>query len=90
MKKFIEERWYLHLIGGAVVVTPFIWLLIKFDPSFDIGKIAQVFIAGFFAYCIGFMWEWYFAAFHEAPFDYNDIWFTVLGAIIGTILLVSL
>jgi glycopeptide antibiotics resistance protein len=87
MKKFIEERWYMHLVGGAVIVTPIICLLIKFDPSFDIGKIAQVFIAGFFAYCIGFMWEWYFAAFHEAPFDYNDIWFTVLGALIGTSLL---
>jgi len=90
MNSFIKERRYLHLIGGAVVVTPLIWLLIQFDPSFDIGKIAQVFIAGFFAYCIGFMWEYYFARFHEAPFDYNDIWFTVLGAIIGTILLLSL
>jgi hypothetical protein len=87
MNKFIEERWYMHLIGGAITVTPIIGLLIKFDPSFDIGKIAQVFIAGFFAYCIGFMWEYYFAAFHEAPFDYNDIWFTVLGALIGTSLL---
>jgi len=53
MNKFIEERWYMHLIGGAITVTPIIGLLIKFDPSFDIGKIAQVFIAGFFAYCIG-------------------------------------
>jgi len=87
MKKFFKERWYIHLICGAIVVTPLIWLLIKFDPSFDIGKTAQVFIAGFFAYCIGFMWEWYFAAFHEAPFDYYDIWFTVLGALIGTSLL---
>jgi len=87
MNKFIKQRWHLHVLGGAIVVTPLIWLLIKFDPSFDIGKIAQVFIAGFFAYCIGFMWEFYFAKFHEAPFDYKDIWFTVLGAIIGTILL---
>lgn len=87
MSNFIKQRWHLHILGGAVVVTPLIWLLIKFDPSFDIGKIAQVFIAGFFAYCIGFMWEYYFAKFHEAPFDYKDIWFTVLGAIIGTILL---
>ena len=87
MNKFIKQRWHLHVLGGAIVVTPLIWLLIKFDPSFDIGKIAQVFIAGFFAYCIGFMREFYFAKFHEAPFDYKDIWFTVLGAIIGTILL---
>ena len=87
MNNFFKQRWYLHLIGGAIVVTPLIWLLITYDPSFDIGKIAQIFIAGFFAYCIGFMWEWYFAAFHEAPFDYNDIWFSVLGAIIGTALI---
>ena len=39
MKKFIEERWYMHLVGGTITVTPIIWLLIKFDPSFDIGKI---------------------------------------------------
>lgn len=87
MNNFIKQRWYLHTIGGAITVTPLIWLLIKFDLSFDIGKFWQVFIAGFFAYCIGFMWEWYFARFHEAPFDYNDIWFTVLGAIIGTTLI---
>jgi hypothetical protein len=87
MKKFIEERWHLHILGGALIVTPLIWLLIKFDTSFDIGKIAQVFIAGFFGYVIGFCWEFYFAKFHEAPFDYKDIWFTVLGALIGTILL---
>lgn len=90
MKKFIEERWYLHLIDGAITITPIIWLLIKFDPSFDIGKIAQVFIAGIFGYFIGFIWEWHYSKYHEAPFDYNDIWYTVLGAIIGTILLVSL
>ena len=35
----------------------------------------------------GFIWEYYFAKFHEAPFSYDDIWFTVLGALIGTILL---
>jgi glycopeptide antibiotics resistance protein len=87
MSNFIKQRWHFHILGGAIIVTPLIWLLIKFDPSFDIGKIAQVFIAGFFAYCIGFMWEFYFAKFHEAPFDYKDIWFTVLGAILGTILL---
>ena len=87
MKKFIKERLHLHILGGAIAVTPIIWLLIKLDPSFDIGKIAQVFIAGFFAYCIGFMWEFYFAKFHEAPFSYKDIWFTVLGAILGTAIL---
>lgn len=87
MNNFIKQRRHLHIIGGAITVTPIIWLLIKFDTSFDIGKIAQVFIAGFFAYCIGFMWEYYFAKFHEAPFSYDDIWFTVLGALIGTSLL---
>jgi hypothetical protein len=87
MNKFIEERWYMHLIGGALAVTPFIWLLIKYDPSFDIGKIGQTVIAGIFGYFIGFCWEWYFGKYHEAPFDYRDIWFTVLGAIIGTLLL---
>jgi glycopeptide antibiotics resistance protein len=87
MNNFIKQRWHLHILGGALTVTPLIWLLIKFDPSFDIGKIAQVFIAGFFGYVIGFAWEWYHGKFHESPFDYRDIWFTVLGAVIGTILL---
>jgi len=87
MNNFIKQRWHLHILGGALTVTPLIWLLIKYDESFDIGKIAQCFIAGFFAYCIGFMWELYFAKFHEAPFDYRDTGFTVLGAIIGTILI---
>ena len=87
MNNFIKQRRHLHIIGGAITVTPLIWLLIKFDPSFDIGKIAQIIIAGLFAYFIGFMWEWYYSKYHEAPFDKKDIWFTVLGALIGTILL---
>lgn len=84
---FFKERYHLHILGGFITVTPFIWLLIKFDSSFDIGKIGQSVIAGIFAYTVGFMWEWYYAKYHEAPFDYVDIFFTVLGAIIGTIIL---
>ena len=87
MYNFIKQRWHLHLLGGSIAVTPIIWLLIKFDPSFDIGKIGQVIIAGIFGYIIGFAWEWYYGKFHEVPFDKMDIYFTTLGAIIGTILL---
>lgn len=87
MNNFIKQRWHLHILGGALTVTPFILLLIKFDPSFDIGKIPQCIIAGLFGYGVGFMWEWYYSKYHEAPFDYYDIGFTVLGAIIGTLLL---
>lgn len=87
MNNFIKQRWHLHILGGALSITPFIWLLIKFDPSFDIGKIPQCIIAGLFGYGVGFMWEWYNGKYHEAPFDYYDIGFTVLGAIIGTLLL---
>ena len=87
MKKFFKERYHLHILGGFTTVTPFIWLLIKYDPSFDIGKIPQSIIAGLFGYGVGFIWEWYNSKFHEAPFDKYDIWFTVLGAIIGTLLL---
>jgi hypothetical protein len=90
MNNFIKQRWHLHLIGGSITVTPLIWLLIRFDPSFDIGKTGQIIIAGIFGYFIGFCWEWYYGKFHEAPFDYNDIWFTALGSILGTILLLSL
>jgi hypothetical protein len=90
MNKFIKQRWHLHLVGGAVVVTPLIWLLIKFDDSFNIGRIGHTIIAGIFGYFIGFCWEWYFGKYHEAPFDKIDIYFTSLGAIIGTILLLSL
>lgn len=90
LTNFIKQRWHLHLLGGAIIVTPIIWLLIKFDPSFDIGKIGQVVIAGLFGYVIGFVWEWYYGKVHEAPFDYNDVLFTFLGAILGTILLLSL
>ena len=77
----------MHLIGGAITVTPIIWLLIQFDVSFDMGKIGQTFIAGIFGYFLGYCWEWYYGKFHEAPFDLKDILYTALGAIIGTILL---
>jgi len=87
MNNFFKERWHWHILGGALAVTPLIWLLIKYDPSFDIGKFWQVFIAGFFGYVVGYSWEWYFGKFHEAPFDMRDIWFTALGAVTGTLLI---
>jgi uncharacterized membrane protein len=88
MKKFITERWYLHLIFGGLIVTPFIWLLLKTDPSFvDTGKIFQCIVAGFSGLALGFMWEWWYVKYHEAPFDKWDVIFTILGAILGTILL---
>ena len=90
MYNFIKQRWHLHLLVGALCVTPLIWLLIKFDDSFNIGNIGQIIIAGIFGYFIGFCWEWYFSKYHEATFDKIDIYFTALGAILGTILLLSL
>jgi glycopeptide antibiotics resistance protein len=87
MNNFFKQRYHLHILGGILTVTPIIWLLIKFDPSFDIGKIGQLIVAGLFGYVIGFVWEWYHGKYHEAPFDYYDIAFTTLGAIIGTILI---
>ncbi len=90
MNKFIKKRWHLHIMCGAITVTPIIWLLIKFDPSFDIGNIGHIIISGIFGYFIGFCWEWYYGKYHEAPFDKMDIYFTTLGSILGTILLLSL
>ena len=90
MKKFIKERWYLHLICGALIITPLIWLLIKYDPSFDIGKFGQAVIAWFFGWILGVCWEWYNGKFHEAPFDWWDVAFTSIGAIIGTVLICNL
>jgi len=87
MNNFIKQRYHLHIIGGAITITPIIWLLIQFDVSFDMGKIGQTFIAGIFGYFIGYCWEWYNGKFNEAPFDLKDILYTALGAIIGTILL---
>lgn len=87
MKNFFNQNYHLHTLGGIITITPFIWLLIRFDSSFDIGKIGQGIIAGLFGYLVGFIWEWYNGKFHEAPFDKYDILFTVLGAIIGTLLL---
>ena len=87
MNNFLKQRWHLHILGGALAVTPLIWLLIKYDPSFDIGKTGQTVIAGIFGYVVGYSWEWYHGKFHESPFDIRDIWFTALGAVIGTILI---
>lgn len=87
MKNFFKQNYHKHLLGGMILVTPFIWLLIKYDPSFDIGKIGQCIVAGMTGLGIGFIWEWYNGKYHESAFDWNDIFFTVLGAIIGTLLL---
>lgn len=88
MKKFITERWYLHLIFGALIVTPFIWFLLKVDPSFvDTGKFFQCIVAGFAGLAIGFTWEWYNGVYKEAPFDNRDVLFTIIGAVLGTVCL---
>lgn len=88
MKNFFKQRWHLHILAGALIVTPLIWLLIKYDSSFDIGKLGQIFIAGFAGFLIGLIWEAYNEKYHESPFDKYDAIFTAIGAMVGTLILI--
>ena len=87
MKKFITERWYLHLIFGALLITPFIYLLIKYDSTFDIGIIGRCVVAGFGGLAVGFTWEWYHSVKNKSLFSNEDVIFTIIGAVIGTLII---
>ena len=84
--KFISENYYKHF-GYSLVLTFFaIWLLFLYAFLGDTGYVFPVFIGGFGAFLVNWMREWYYAKFHDAPWDDIDIHMGSYGGIVGATL----
>lgn len=97
MKKFLKERYHLHLAGGAIAMIGlflFSALTRYLDPFFlwDIGiyfdslRVWELGIIGFFiSTIVGLKWEMYHY-FKGAPFDKWDVIWTGIGGVIISII----
>jgi hypothetical protein len=83
---FVKKRYHKHF-GYSLVLTFFaIWFLFKFAYLGDTGYFFQIFVGGFGAFAVNWVREWYYAKFHQAPWDDVDIHMGSYGGIVGTIL----
>ena len=83
---FIKQNYHKHL-GYSLVLTFFaIWFLFVNAQLGDTGILFPIFVGGFGAYCVNFAREWYYAKYHEAPFDGTDLDMGSYGGILGAIL----
>ena len=85
MNKFITSRYYLHLIVGYCIGYN-LTSLTDFNLYSTINKVAGVYTITFICFCIGFFWEWLQSRFFEARTDWNDIFWSAGGGLIGSIL----
>ena len=64
------------------------WFLLLHAHLADTGMPFQLFVGGFGAYGVNFVREWYYAKYHEAPWDPTDLNMGSYGGIIGALLVV--
>ena len=87
-KAFIKENYYKHLLYSMVLTFFSMWFLLLHANLADTGIVCQLFVGGYGAYAVNFAREWYYAKYHETPFDFTDINFGSYGGIIGALLAV--
>lgn len=82
MKKFIENRYHLHMLYG-VALGLIIYASLYFIGAFEKeGWIYNSLILGFIIFVGTWVRESYFKV-RQAPFDWWDILWSAFGAIIG-------
>lgn len=80
-KKFIEQRYHLHLSVGAV--SSFIMFFVAFEAH---SKIGQSLISLVVLFIAATAWEFYREWKYLYPLDWADVRWSVYGAIIGVII----
>jgi len=76
MKKFFKQNYHLHLLVGGLMG----WVL---SLTFSgVPLFVQYFITIFVSGLTAVAWEWSWKMKNDAPIDYRDVFWTVLGAVI--------
>lgn len=86
-KKFIEQRYYLHLFISMCINILIIQYMILHVDLNDIGLFWQMFLSGFIAYIYNYAREWYLAKQGRARFDIYDVFMGSYGGILSVIIL---
>ena len=84
MSKFIQSRYYLHLLVGYAIGYN-LTSLTDFYKYSTINKIIGVYAVTLICFCIGFFWEWVQSKFFEGKTDWNDIRWSAIGGFIGSV-----
>ena len=85
MSKFITSRYYLHLIVGYCIGYN-LTSLTDFNKYSIINKVVGVYAITFITFCCGFFWEWLQSKFFEGKTDWNDIRWSGVGGLLGSII----
>ena len=76
MKKFLKERYHLHMIGGGI----FAYILTLTFAGVPI--VFQYFLTLFLSGAFAIAWEWFWAMKNGNKEDYWDVCWTMVGATI--------
>ena len=85
MSKFIQSRYYLHLLVGYAIGYN-LTSLTDFNKYSIINKVVGVYAVTFICFCIGFFWEWVQSKFFEGKTDWNDIRWSGVGGFVGAVI----
>lgn len=85
MSKFITSRYYLHLIIGLAIGYN-LTSITNFNLYPTIDKIVGVSAITFIAFCFGFFGEWVQSKFFEGKTDWDDIKWSAIGGLLGSLL----
>lgn len=86
MKNFLKQNYDRHLIYSFIILF---FALFRLDLK-DAESWFVVFLGAFLACFINLAREMYYSKFHEAPFDYKDIFLGTIGGILAGIIHICL
>ena len=81
MNNFFKQNYHKHLLVGA-----FIGFVLTLTYA-GVSILIQLFLTGFISGVFATMWEWGWNMYNSAPIDYEDVKYSIIGALITNILI---
>ena len=85
-KDFIKERRYLHFICSILIVLPCLLFGYKYMDLENVPIVFIIFLGAFGAFVINWLREGYYEQYHNAFFDYLDVYAGAYGGIAAAII----
>ena len=82
MNNFFKQNYHKHLLVGAGIG----WVLTLTYAG--VPLLIQLFLTGFISGVIATMWEWGWNMYNSAPIDYEDVKYSIIGALITNIIII--
>ena len=84
MKNFFKQNYHKHLLVGAFIG----WVLTLTYSG--VPLLIQLFLTGFISGVLATMWEWGWNMYNASKIDYEDVKYSIIGALITHILILFL